>query len=214
LSICARIDRRVFPVTELQQDGTRASASPTAEPAPLAFEGFEEFFRTSYREVVRTAMIAGARFEEAEDAAAKALTGMLLAWPLPGCPLAYARRAAVSNFIKDKTRGNRRVAQRLIERGHVPHQEGAEDARLTAWEVDQWVADVLAILPPEQRKVMGCIARGLDRKEIPEELGKSGETVRQHLSSARPRLAERLHPDGELRQPNPAKARSPRKGLR
>jgi DNA-directed RNA polymerase specialized sigma24 family protein len=214
LSICARIDGRAFPVTELQQDGTRASASPAAEPSPFAFEGFEEFFRASFREVVRTAMIAGAKPEEAEDAAIKALGEMLPAWPLPGCPLAYARRAAVSNFIKEKTRGNRRVAQRLIDRGHVPHQEGAEDARLTAWEVDQWVADVLGILPPEQRKVMECIARGLDRKEIPGELGKSGVTIRQNLCSARARLAELLNPDGEPRQPSPAKARSPREGVR
>lgn len=201
-------------MTELHQDGTRASASPAAEPSTLAFEGFEEFFRASFRDVVKTAMIAGARFEDAEDAAAKALAGMLLAWPMPGCPLAYARRAVVSNFIKDKTRGNRRVARRLVERGHVPHQEGAEDARLTAWEHDQWVTDVLGVLPPEQRKVMECIAHGLDREEIAEELGKSLETIRRHLCSARARLAELLNPDGEPRPPSHAKARSPRKGLR
>jgi RNA polymerase sigma factor (sigma-70 family) len=201
-------------VTEPQQAEARASASPAAEPRPLAPEGFEEFFRASFRELVRTAMTAGAKLEEAEDAAAKALAEMLPAWPVPGYPLAYARRAVVNNFIKDKTRGNRRVAQRLIDRGHVPYQEGAEDARLTAWEDDQWVADVLSALPPEQRKVMECIAQGLDREETAEALGKSRATVRQNLRSARARLAELLNPDGEPRQPSPATARSSREEAR
>jgi RNA polymerase sigma factor (sigma-70 family) len=197
-------------VTEPQQAGTRASASPGADFRPLAPEGFEEFFRASFPELVKTAMTAGAEREEAEDAAAKTLAEMLPAWPVPGYPLAYARRAVVNNFIKDKTRGNRRVARRLINRGHVPHQEGAEDARLTARENDQWVADVLSVLPPEQRKVMECIARGLDREEIAEALGKSRAAVRRSLCDARARLAELLNPDGEPRQPSPATARFPR----
>ncbi len=201
-------------MTEPHQAEARASASPAADSRPLAPEGFEEFFRASFRELVRTAMSAGAKPEEAEDAAAKALAEMLPAWPVPGHPLAYARRAVVNNFIKEKTRGNRRVAQRLIDRGHVPHREGAEDARLTAWEDDQWVASTLSVLPPEQRKVMECLARGLDREETAEVLGKSRETVRQGLRSARARLAELLNPDGEPRQPSPATERSSREEAR
>jgi RNA polymerase sigma factor (sigma-70 family) len=201
-------------VTEPQQAVARAGVSPAADTRPPAPEGFEEFFRTSFRELVRTAMIAGAKLEEAEDAAAKTLAEMLPIWPVPGYPLAYARRAVVNNFIKDKTRGNRRVAQRLIDRGHVPHQEGAEDGQLTAWENDQWVADVLSVLPPEQRKVMECIARGLDRKEIAEELGKSEAAVRRNLCDARARLADLLNPDGEPRQPSPTTAHSSREEAR
>ena len=200
-------------MTELQQDRTRASASPAADPSPLAPEGFEDFFRAHYRDLVRTVMTVGAKPEEAEDAAAKALIEMLPAWPMPGCPLAYARRAVVSNFIKDKTRGNRRVARRLSDRGHVPHQEGVEDTRLTAREDEQWVADVLRLLPPEERKVMACIAEGLDREEIAEKLGKSRATIRQSLRSARRRLIELLSPNGEPRQPSPATACSPQEGI-
>ena len=70
-------------MTEPQQADARASASPAAEPRPLAPEGFEEFFRTSFRELVRAAMTAGAKLEEAEDAAAKALAEML---PAGQCP--------------------------------------------------------------------------------------------------------------------------------
>jgi RNA polymerase sigma factor (sigma-70 family) len=113
-----------------------------------------------------------------------------------------------------KARGNRRVAQRIIDRGHVPHQEGTDDAQLTAWEDDQWVADVLSVLPPEQRKVMECIAGGLDREETAEVLGKSRATVRQNLRSARARLTELLNPDGGPRQPSPATARSSREEAR
>lgn len=201
-------------MTEPQQTDARAGASPAADTRPLAPEGFEDFFRESFRELVKTAMTAGAKPEEAEDAAAKTLAEMLPAWPIPGYPLAYARRAVVNNFIKDKTRGNRRVAQRLIDRGHVSHQEGAEDGRLTAWEDDQWVADVLSVLPPEQRKIMDCIAKGLDREEIAEELGKSRATVRRSLCDARASLTKILNPDGELRNPSPTTARSSREEAR
>jgi RNA polymerase sigma factor (sigma-70 family) len=195
-------------VVEPQQSAAQAGASAAADTRPPAPEGFEEFFRTSFRELVRTAMIAGARLEEAKDAAAKTLAEMLPAWPVPGYPLAYARRAVVNNFIKDKTRGNSRVAQRLIDRGHVPHQEGAEDGRLTAWEDDQWVADVLSVLPPTQREVLELIAEGFSREEIAEALGKSKEAVRRNLCDARGRLTKLLNRDGELRHPSPSTVRS------
>ena len=53
----------------------------------------------------------------------------------------------------------------------VPHQEGAEDSQLTAWEDEEWVAHVLSALPPAQRQVMELIVKGLDRDEIAETLG-------------------------------------------
>lgn len=201
-------------MTEPQQAEARVCASPPTDPRPLAPEGFEEFFRTSYRELVRTAMTAGASLEQAEDAASETLAEMLPKWPVRPYPLAWARRAVLSNFIKDKTRGNRRVAERLIQRGHVPRQEDMEDGRLTEWEDSQWVAGVLSFLPPAQREVMECIARGLDREEIAGKLGKSRDTVRQNFCYARARLAEILNPDGEARQPSPATARSSREEAR
>lgn len=187
-----------------KRTAARGAVPSRANDRPLAPEGFEEFFTHSFRELVATAMIAGAHLPEAEDAASKTLTEMLARWPVPGYPLAYARRAVVNNFIKHKTRGDRRVAQRLIDRGHVPHREGAEDDGLTAWEDDQWVSDVIGVLPPAQRAVMKCIAEGLHRDEIAEELGMSRETIRRHLCDARARLAELLNPDGGPRQPSSA----------
>ena len=183
-----------------------SSAIDTRLPAPA---GFEDFFRTSYRELVRTAMYAGATPQEAEDATAKTLTEMLSRWTTRQWSLAYARRAVVHNFIKDKTRGTRRIAWRLVERGHVAHQEGAEDKRLTAQEDDEWVADVLTCLPPTQREVMEYIARGYDRDEIAERLGKSKDAIRRNLCDARARLVEELDRNGEKKQPPRTTACSP-----
>jgi len=190
---------------------TASSASGTRHSEP---DGFEEFFRASYRELVASAMIAGATQAEAEDAAAKTLAEMLPIWPVPVHPLAYARRAVVHNFIKDKTRGTRRVAWRLIERGHIPPGEGAHDARLTAWEDDEWIADVLSCLPPAQREVMECIARGIHRDEIAGTLGKSKEAVRRSLCDARVHLADELHPDGEHKRTRHTSACSSRQESR
>ena len=184
-----------------QTAAAQAAVSPISKTRPLAApDGFEEFFRSSFRELVRTAMYAGATFDEAEDAAARALTEMLQSWDRITPSIAYARKATVSNFIKAKTRGTGRVARRLIERGHVPGHEGDEDRQLTAWEDDEWVAAVLSGLPSAQREVMELIVKGLDRDEIAETLGKTREAVRRSLSDARARLSGALNPDGSPKQ--------------
>jgi DNA-directed RNA polymerase specialized sigma24 family protein len=160
-------------------------------------EGFEDFFRSAWRELIKHAMVVGATRDEAEDAASQTMLEMLRRWPVQPHPLGYARRAVVSNYIKARARGDQRIAQRLIERGHVPHQEGAEDSRLTASEDDEWAAGVLE-----------RITQGHSRDETLAVLGKSSETVRRNLCDARVRLRQLLHPDGELKQPASATARS------
>jgi RNA polymerase sigma factor (sigma-70 family) len=179
---------------------------------PEAFDGFVPFYRDSYREVVKRAMIAGATPEEAEDAASKTFLDMLQRWPVDGFPLMYARTAVVTNFIKDKTRGNRRVARRLIERGPASlHREGTEDAELSSLEGHDWVADVLSQLTPAQREVMERIARGLTNEEITADLGKSQDVVRRRLCDARGRLVQILNPDGSTAgESRPATERPPR----
>jgi RNA polymerase sigma factor (sigma-70 family) len=178
---------------------------PQLDPRPLPVpEGFEDFYRASYRELVKHAMFMGADVEEAKDAAAKTLEEMLRIWPVPGYPLQYARKAVFNNFIKAKERGKlrqRRVAARLVERGHVSQCEDAEDEGLGVEANRQWVADVLSELPPAQREVMQLIADGLTHKEIAETLNISGEAVRRRLCDARARLTQLLNPDGEFKQP-------------
>ena len=142
-------------------------------------------------------MIAGATPHDAKDAAHKTLVQMYAGWPDPRYTLAYARKAVISNFIKDKTRGPGRVAQRLWERGHVPHREGADDPALTRLENDEWVKDVLSCLSPAQREVMECFVAGLEIAEIAGALGKTNETIRRHICDACKRLRAELNPDGE-----------------
>lgn len=168
---------------------TSAAAGIRRPPVPA---GFEAFFRTSFRELVRTAMYAGATLQEAEDAASKTLAGMLT-WPaMHQGALPYARKAVVSNFIQSKTRGPQRVARRLVDRGYVPHQEGVEDSQLNAWEDAEWVAQILSGLPPAQREVMELIVKGFRPFEIAEVLGKTRAAVRRNLCDARARLAHLL----------------------
>jgi RNA polymerase sigma factor (sigma-70 family) len=180
----------------------------TSNPAP---EGFEDFFRQSYRDLVKNAMLAGATREEAEDAASRTLLEMLQKWPIQGYPLRYARKAVVSNFIKDKTRGNQRVARRLIELGHVTADESVEEIGLTAFEHDSWVTDVLDELPEAQQEVMRRIASGLSYEEIVDTLGISKDAVRRRLCDARARLVMILNRNGEFKQPDASEVRSSRK---
>ena len=166
----------------------------------IAPKGFVEFFRGAFPECVGTAMNAGATKQEAEDATDKALTEMLLRWHTIKPSLAYARKATVNNFIKDKMRGTGRVAQRMVERGHVLRQEGAEDSHFAALEDEEWVAWALSSLPSAQREIMELIAKGLTRDEIAKELGKTNDAIRQNICAARKRLFQELNPDGERRQ--------------
>ena len=159
-------------------------------------------------------MDAGATLQEAEDAASQTMIELLPKWPLHTPPLTYARKATFHNFIKAKERGPRRVARRMVERGHIAHHEGAEDRRLTELEDDEWIGQVLSVLTLAQREVMECVARGLGREEIPEATGKSMAAVRRHLCDARKHLALMLHPSPEPEQPPHSAARSPREETR
>lgn len=67
------------------------------------------------------------------------------------------------------------------------------DQDLTAqWVELNWIDQVLAELPPGQRRVVRYIFDGLSTKEIAELLGKNEPNVRSHLRHARKRLQERL----------------------
>lgn len=168
------------------------------------FDGFEDFFRGSYREVVKTAMVAGATQAEAEDAASRTFEDMLRRWPVTGAPLGYARKAVVHNFIKDKTRGDARTAQRLVERGYVlPSLERTEDDRLDGLEGHEWVVGILSYLTPAQHEVMSAAVSGLTTAEIAEDLGKSQAAIRRLMCDARARLVQVLNSDGTPVYPGP-----------
>ena len=164
----------------------------------LSVRAFEEFYRDSYRSLLRDVIFAGGSPHEAEDALSAAMIEVLQRWNVIENPRAYARRAAISNLIKNKQRGLSRIRGRLIERGDVrSHGEG--DVGLTAWEEQEWVTQLLKSLPPAQREVLACMVDEFTRQEIAQLLGKTDAAVRQNLRSARVRLAAWLA-DGDHRE--------------
>jgi RNA polymerase sigma factor (sigma-70 family) len=110
---------------------------------------------------------------------------MRRSWP------AYARRAAISNLIKDKERGLKRIQERLIQRGDVPPEHDL-DPDLLVWEQREWVRLLLKSLPPAQREVLACMASMFTRQETAQRLGKTEAAVRQNLHAARKRLTKYL----------------------
>ena len=153
--------------------------------------GFEEFFRDAYRPLVRDVIFAGWNPDEAEDAVSAAMIEVLQRWDSIGNPRAYARRAAISNLLKDKERGLKRVRERLIQRGDVSPEHDL-DPDLLVWEQREWVRLLLKSLPPAQREVLACMASMFTQQETAERLGKTEAAVRQNLHAARKRLTKYL----------------------
>ena len=154
-------------------------------PSPAAPPGFEDFFRGAYRKLIALVMYLGATKEEAEDAVAASMAEVLRRWEEIGDPLAYARTATRSNFIKEKTRPARLIS-RLIERGEVSC--GYQDAGLTVWEDGQWVKQLLDSLPPAQREAITGFMDEYNHVEVARLLGKDPAAVRQNFRAARQRL--------------------------
>lgn len=151
--------------------------------------GFENFFRSAYRKLVAGVMYLGASKEEAEDAVAASMAEVLRRWAQISDPLAYARRATLSNFIKEKTRTARLISH-LIERGEVVCEY--QDAGLTVWEDSQWVKQLLDSLPPAQRDAMAGFMDDYSHAQVAELLGKHPAAVRQNFRAARQRLMDAL----------------------
>ena len=119
------------------------------------------------------------------------MTEVLQRWETIENPRAYARRAAISNLIKDKQRGLQRIQKRLIQRGDVPLEHDL-DPGLIVWEQREWVTLLLKSLPPAQREVLACMVDMFTPQEIAQMLGKTEAAVRQNLCAARKNLASCL----------------------
>jgi RNA polymerase sigma-70 factor (ECF subfamily) len=140
-------------------------------------------------------MRAGASYHQADDAVALAMEEVLRRWGEITEAFAYARIAAVHNFIKAKTRDKDR---RHLggDCDHGPELDAACEASaraLNVWEDRQWVGQLLASLLPAQRAEMTWIVNGFSSTEIATLLGKTPDAVRQNLHLARQRL--RQHED-------------------
>jgi DNA-directed RNA polymerase specialized sigma24 family protein len=74
----------------------------------------------------------------------------------------------------------------------------ADGGGITVWEDQQWVDELLATLPPQQRAVMQEFLAGSTPTEIAEILGKTPATVRQNLQNARRNLRRQLGREQEV----------------
>lgn len=136
-------------------------------------------------------MYAGATWHEADEAAQVAMQEIMRRWCELDHPLAYARRATISNVVKAKTRDLDRDRRQLVKRNEGT-PEGREDPGLTVWCDHEWVVQILETLPAGQRDVMAFIIDGFTPTEIASLLGRSPAAVRQSLHAARLRLKTAL----------------------
>ncbi len=179
-------------------------APPPPNTHPVAApRAFTDLYTTHYPALLRTVMHIGATEHEAEDAVADAMAEVLRHWPRLTNPVAYARTAAASNFIKARTRGLDRIRRRMIERG-IASTPAAEDPDLTEAENTEWVRQHLAALPPAEHAVMALTFDDYQPVEIAAILGKSQAAVRRNLHDARHRLMKILqqYEDGDGRKPD------------
>jgi RNA polymerase sigma-70 factor (ECF subfamily) len=172
----------------------QATAAPPEEARMHPPAGFTTFFKEHQRSLIQTAMYAGATRQEARLAAQDAMTDVLKRWSDIDNPLAYARKAVLSCFVKSKKHGLDRVRVKLVQQG-AGTPAAQPDQNLTAWEDKQWVCQLLNSLPPKQRDVMALVVDGFEPSEIAALLGRSPEAVRQNLREARTRLKQTLEED-------------------
>ena len=160
----------------------------------MTLEQLEVFYATEYPKLVKILVLLDATIEEAEDAAQKAMTDFAkrskTAWA-PDHPASYVQRAAVRFFIKERQRERERLP-REVRGGHLIIEAHLDD-RLTTLEDEQYIEHLLQCLTSTQGQVIRLVMDGLSTREIAEELGKTDETIRQHLKNGRDRL--KLHPE-------------------
>jgi RNA polymerase sigma factor (sigma-70 family) len=172
----------------------RTNKSQPAAAPPMTLEQLEAFYTAHYLRLVKFLVLMGATVEEAEDAVQKAMLDFTKrSWTAKGpeYPVAYVQRAAARFFIKERLRERERQSREL-QGGHLVTEAQLDD-RLTNWEDDQYIERLLECLTPVQRNVIKLVMDGTPTHEIAEKLGKSDETIRQHLKNGRDRL--KLHPE-------------------
>lgn len=172
----------------------RVNKGPAVAVPPAAREQLEAFYTAQYKKQVKILVFLDATVEEAEDAVQRAMTDFAKrsqAGQAPDHPASYVQKAAFRFFIKERQRERERLG-REIRGGHLVLEEHRDD-QLTTMEDEQYVEYLLECLTSTQRQVIRLVMDGLSTHEIAEELGKTDETIRQHLKNGKDRL--KLHPE-------------------
>lgn len=149
-------------------------------------EEFTAFFNVMYEPLLSFATWWGKSYHDADEAVGAVMADMHRRWTEIRQPEAYARQAVTRAILKiRRDRGGDRFVPAASEQMLDGVDEASEFDRLAG---EQWVADLLARLPPTQYAVLSRFLDGLTTKEISDELRKSESTVRQNYKLARERL--------------------------
>ncbi|GLL08019.1 RNA polymerase sigma factor [Dactylosporangium matsuzakiense] len=185
-------------MVDADQRLARPAPSPSDVPSPAAVapRAFTDMYTAAYRDLMRTVLHLGATEQEAEDAISDAMLDTLIRWTEIDNPVAYARTAAKTNFLKARARGTKRICQRMVERGAVD-PVARVDSDLEASEHAEWVRQHLAVLTPAERAAIAFAIDGYTIKEIAAMLGKNEPAVRRNLHDGRQRLKRHLHCEKE-----------------
>jgi RNA polymerase sigma-70 factor (ECF subfamily) len=164
-------------------------------------EGFDAFYRASYRRLVLQVLLVVGSLEDAEEVVQEALTRALVRWPrivAYDAPEQWVRRVA---FNLAKTR-RQHLARRM--RALVRHGPPAPEPPVSVETIA--LMDALRALPMRYRSVLVLHHLvGLPVEEVAAELDLPVGTVKTRLARGRRVLAEHLRPgeevDGAARRP-------------
>ncbi|MEU2739404.1 sigma-70 family RNA polymerase sigma factor [Streptomyces sp. NPDC007095] len=143
-------------------------------------DGYTAFFQRQYPRVVAM-LIAYRGFtpEIAEDAAAEAMTRLLLHWRKVSMPQAWVRTVALRHACLLK--GKQQAA--VLPDREIVDQRAVDD--LAAVELALIAGSAVAALPPRQREVMTLTLVDMTPSEIADVLGCTPEQARGNLAHAR-----------------------------
>ncbi|MEU8048094.1 sigma-70 family RNA polymerase sigma factor [Micromonospora echinofusca] len=170
-------------------------------------EEFREFFNTMYAPLLSFATVWGRSHHDADEALGTVMADMYGRWTDIRHPVAYARRAVTWAILKiRRDRGDDRYFPAPSDQ--LP--DGTDEApEFDQMEGEQWVTQLLAVLPPTQRAVLSHFLDGLSMKEISDELRKSESTIRQNFKLARDRLRPHVT-EYDRRRSGPSAGQRPR----
>ena len=164
----------------------REEASPALAVDPPADEIFDPFFNETFPELVKTGLFYGHNLHDAQDAAEEIMVEVRQKWHMIKNHTAYARTAVIRLVAKTQKRRREGMAGAAARGAFLP--ESLDDCDLNAAEDEQYVLELLAVLPKAQRDVMASYFDGLSYCEIAAGLGKTEAAVRKNMQLARARL--------------------------
>ncbi|GLY80066.1 RNA polymerase sigma factor [Actinoallomurus iriomotensis] len=151
----------------------------------LTPENFDDYFRFDLPRLIRFTVRLGASLPEAEDVAQQAMLDVFRHWDDVTAPAAYTRTAATRIYLRG--RKNAKREHEAVQRSWI------QETKELAFDGDvQYVMNMLAGLPTDQREIMAWAIDGYGPSEIAELTGRTAATVRSQLRHARRKLAQTI----------------------